>query len=58
MMSNAHMPSTSFASAAIAKGNDSKPVVSTEASTGNGNGDNTGPSSSWISSLRRISSPK
>ncbi|CAI9758991.1 unnamed protein product [Fraxinus pennsylvanica] len=26
MMSNAHMPSTSFASAAIAKGNDSKPL--------------------------------
>ncbi|CAA2993384.1 casein kinase 1 3 [Olea europaea subsp. europaea] len=58
MMSNAHMPSTSFASAVMAKGNGSKLIVSNEASTANANGDNTGPSSSWISSLRRISSAK
>ncbi|KAL2500836.1 casein kinase I-like 3 [Forsythia ovata] len=58
MMSNAHMPSTSFASAVMGKGNGPKPILSNEASAGNGNGDNTGPSSSWISSLRRISSAK
>ncbi|KAK4415551.1 Casein kinase-like protein 3 [Sesamum alatum] len=58
VLSNAHAPSTSFSSAVVGKGNTSKPILSTEANATQGNGDNSGPSSSWISSLRRISSSK
>ncbi|XP_011093620.1 casein kinase 1-like protein 3 isoform X2 [Sesamum indicum] len=59
VLSNAHVPSTSFSPAVVGKGNASKPILSTEANaTTQGNGDNSGPSSSWISSLRRISSSK
>ncbi|KAG8367379.1 hypothetical protein BUALT_Bualt16G0065900 [Buddleja alternifolia] len=58
VLSNAHMVSTSFSPPVVTKGNDSKPILSTEANAINGTGDNSGPSSSWISSLRRISSSK
>ncbi|KAK4479141.1 hypothetical protein RD792_014652 [Penstemon davidsonii] len=58
VISNAHIPSTSFSSNVVAKGNASKPIPSTEANASHGIGDSTGPSSSWISSLRRISSSK
>ncbi|GER51379.1 casein kinase I isoform delta-like protein [Striga asiatica] len=58
VLSNEHVPSTSFSPAAVGKGNSSKPMLSTEANASHGNGDNSGPSSSWISSLRRISSSK
>ncbi|KAL2251171.1 UNVERIFIED_CONTAM: Casein kinase 1-like protein 3 [Sesamum indicum] len=58
VLSNAHVPSTSFSPAVVGKGNASKPILSTEANATQGNGDNSGPSSSWISSLRRISSSK
>ncbi|KAL3644319.1 Casein kinase 1-like protein 3 [Castilleja foliolosa] len=58
VLSNAHVPSTSFTPAVVVKGNTSKPILSTEANASHGNGDNSGPSSSWISSLRRISSSK
>ncbi|XP_073062547.1 casein kinase 1-like protein 3 [Primulina eburnea] len=49
---------TSFTPAVLAKGNASKPNLSTEANATQENGDSSGPSSSWISSLRRISSSK
>ncbi|CAA0814317.1 casein kinase I-like 3 [Striga hermonthica] len=58
VLSNEHVPSTSFSPAAVGKVNSSKPMLSTEANASHGNGDNSGPSSSWISSLRRISSSK
>ncbi|XP_051131168.1 casein kinase 1-like protein 3 [Andrographis paniculata] len=58
VLNAAHVPSTSFSPAISGKGIASKPMLSTEANATNGNGDNTGPSSSWISSLRRISSSK
>ncbi|KAL2500867.1 casein kinase I-like 3 [Forsythia ovata] len=54
MMSNAHMPSTSFASTVMGKGNGPKPILSTEASAGNGNGDNTGPSTTAAEDGRRL----
>lgn len=55
--SDAHMPSTSYAGAS--KRNTSKPVMPTEAANpSHGHGNKVGPSSSWISSLQRISSAK
>ncbi|KAL2534235.1 casein kinase I-like 3 [Abeliophyllum distichum] len=58
-MNNAHMPSTSFSPANMSKGNASRPVESSEITNVNhGKPDDAGPSSSWISSLRRISSSK
>lgn len=55
--SEAHMPSTSYAGAS--KRNTSKPVMPTEAANpSHGHGNKVGPSSSWISSLQRISSAK
>ncbi|XP_022856860.1 casein kinase 1-like protein 3 isoform X1 [Olea europaea var. sylvestris] len=58
-MNNAHMPSTSFSPAGMSKGNASKPIESSEITNVNhGKHDDAGPSSSWISSLRRISSAK
>ncbi|PIN01492.1 Casein kinase (serine/threonine/tyrosine protein kinase) [Handroanthus impetiginosus] len=58
MLRSANMPSTSFSPAVAGKGHASKPIGSAEANASHGNGDNSGPSSSWISSLRRISSSK
>ncbi|KAH6779015.1 casein kinase I-like 3 [Perilla frutescens var. hirtella] len=59
VFSNTHMPSTSFSPAVVGKGNTSKPILSIEANVNHGHGnDNSAPSSSWISSLRRISSSK
>ncbi|EYU32311.1 hypothetical protein ABFS82_10G105100 [Erythranthe guttata] len=58
VLNNSHAPSTSQSPAVVGKGNASKPILSTEANATHGNGDNSGPSSSWISSLRRISSSK
>lgn len=55
--SDAHMPSSSYAAAS--KRNTSKPVMPTEAANpSHGHGNKVGPSSSWISSLQRISSAK
>lgn len=54
---NAQMPPTSFPHAGTTKRNSSKPVAPTEV-TNPAPADNTAPSSSWISSLRRISSAK
>ncbi|KAL9443608.1 hypothetical protein AB3S75_016885 [Citrus x aurantiifolia] len=55
--SDAHMPSTSYAVAS--KRNASKPMMPTEAAnTSHGHSNKVGPSSSWISSLQRISSAK
>ncbi|KAL3642948.1 Casein kinase 1-like protein 3 [Castilleja foliolosa] len=58
VLSSANVPSTLFSPAVVGKGETSKPILSTEANATHGNGDNSGPSSSWISSLRRISSSK
>ncbi|KAL6523485.1 Casein kinase 1-like protein 3 [Orobanche gracilis] len=58
VLSNAHVPSTSFSPDVVGKENASKPIISTEANVSHGNGDNSGPSSGCISSLRRISSSK
>ncbi|KAL8489769.1 hypothetical protein ACS0TY_025591 [Phlomoides rotata] len=58
VLSNAHAPSTSFSPAVVGKGNASKPILSSEANASHGNVDSSAPSSSWISSLRRISSSK
>jgi hypothetical protein len=57
MLSEAHMASTS--NSGPSKRNASKAVLPTEATNpGNGHGNRMGPSSSWISSLPRISSAK
>ncbi|CAI9100401.1 OLC1v1037396C2 [Oldenlandia corymbosa var. corymbosa] len=58
VLNPAQMPSTSFPSNGVPKGNVSRPNVAAETNSGNGHGENTGPSSSWMSSLRRISSAK
>lgn len=59
VFSSTQMPSTSFSPAVVGKGNTSKPILSIEANANHGHGnDNSAPSSSWISSLRRISSSK
>ncbi|KAI4347092.1 hypothetical protein L6164_007941 [Bauhinia variegata] len=55
----ANMPSTSYALAGSSKRNSLKPGLSSDAAnTGQGQGSKVGPSSSWISSLQRISSAK
>ncbi|KAF3441898.1 hypothetical protein FNV43_RR15813 [Rhamnella rubrinervis] len=58
--SEAFMPSTSHALAGTSsRRNPQKPILSSEAvNTGHGNASKIGPSSSWISSLQRISSAK
>ncbi|KAK9268428.1 hypothetical protein L1049_000178 [Liquidambar formosana] len=57
--SDAQMPSTSFSLAGVSKRNASKVVLPSETTNpGNGHGNKIGPSSSWISSLQRISSAK
>ncbi|XVF34878.1 hypothetical protein REPUB_Repub18cG0096400 [Reevesia pubescens] len=54
-----HTPSSSFAPASTSKRNGQKLTLPTEAATsGHGHGNKIGPSSSWISSLQRISSAK
>ncbi|KAI5662795.1 hypothetical protein M9H77_22118 [Catharanthus roseus] len=54
-----NMPSTSFSPHGGPKVNAPRPVLPAEvANLGHGNGESKGPSSSWISSLRRISSSK
>lgn len=59
IFSDVHMPSTSFAAAAVAKRNGAKPVLTTEtANSGHGHDSKVGQSSSWISSLQRINSAK
>ncbi|KAJ4708488.1 putative Casein kinase [Melia azedarach] len=59
VMSDAHMPSTSYSPAGTSKRNASKPIMPTEAANpSHGHGNKVGPSSSWISSLQRISSAK
>ncbi|KAJ0029855.1 hypothetical protein Pint_13237 [Pistacia integerrima] len=59
IVSDAHMPSTSYSLAGASKRNTPKPVIPTEASNpGHGHSSKVGPSSSWISSLQRISSAK
>lgn len=53
------MPTTSYSPNGGPKGNIPRPVLPAEVTnSGHGNRENTGPSSSWISSLRRISSSK
>lgn len=53
------MPSTSYSLAGTSKRNSLKPAVPAEpANSGHGRGSNVGPSSSWVSSLQRISSTK
>lgn len=55
----ANMPSTSYSLAGTSKRNSLKPAVPTEPSnSGHGQGSKVGPSSSWVSSLQRISSTK
>ncbi|KAG6416332.1 hypothetical protein SASPL_123760 [Salvia splendens] len=59
VFSNTNVPSTSFSPGVVGKGNNSKPISSMEANAGRSHGnENPAPSSSWISSLRRISSSK
>ncbi|KAL3532498.1 hypothetical protein ACH5RR_006019 [Cinchona calisaya] len=59
VLNTAQMPSTSFSSTGMPKGNASRPNLSSEiANTVQAHGESAGPSSSWISSLRRISSAK
>ncbi|CAK9155154.1 unnamed protein product [Ilex paraguariensis] len=59
MDNNACVPSTSFSLAAISKRKAIKPALPAESTNpDHGHADNIGPSSSWISSLRRISSAK
>ncbi|XVF88588.1 hypothetical protein PTKIN_Ptkin19aG0063000 [Pterospermum kingtungense] len=54
-----HTPSSSFAPAGNSKRNGQKSMLPNEAaSSGHGHGNKIGPSSSWISSLQRISSAK
>ncbi|KAL3825176.1 hypothetical protein ACJIZ3_021205 [Penstemon smallii] len=48
---NAHIPSTSFSSNVVAKGNATKPIPSTEANASHGIGDSTGPSSNLFPSM-------
>ncbi|KAK3000215.1 hypothetical protein RJ639_023113 [Escallonia herrerae] len=57
VLTNALTPPTPFATSGISKRNATKPELPAE-STEPVHDDNTGPSSSWISSLRRISSAK
>ncbi|XP_042055590.1 casein kinase 1-like protein 3 [Salvia splendens] len=52
VFSNTNVPSTSFSHAVVGKGNTSKPILPMEAN------ENHASSSSWISSLRRMSSSK
>ncbi|KAK7851347.1 casein kinase 1-like protein 3 [Quercus suber] len=59
VLSEAHMASTSYSLAGTSKRNSSKPILPSEATNpSNGHGNRMGPSSSWISSLPRISSAK
>lgn len=59
VLSDAHMPSTSFSLGGVSRGNTSKAVLPSEATNpGHGHSNKVGPSSSWISSLQRISSAK
>ncbi|CAK9163225.1 unnamed protein product [Ilex paraguariensis] len=59
IVSSARMPSTSFSPAPVPKRNASKPGLPADTTNPDqGHSDNIGPSSSWISSLRRISSTK
>ncbi|XP_015898464.1 casein kinase 1-like protein 3 [Ziziphus jujuba] len=59
IVSEAFMPSTSHSLAGTSRKNTQKPLLSSEAAnTGHGNANKVGPSSSWISSLQRISSAK
>ncbi|OMO58215.1 hypothetical protein COLO4_34801 [Corchorus olitorius] len=54
-----HTPSSSFAPAGTSKRNGQKSMLPPEAgNSGSGHGNKIGPSSSWISSLQRISSAK
>lgn len=53
------MPSTSYSLSGTSKRNSLKPVMPAEgANSGHDQGNKIGPSSSWISSLQRISSAK
>ncbi|KAK6236362.1 hypothetical protein SCA6_011699 [Theobroma cacao] len=54
---DSHTPSSSFAPAGTSKRNGQK-LPTEAANSGHGNGNKIGPSSSWISSLQRISSAK
>ncbi|RDX96635.1 Casein kinase 1-like protein 3 [Mucuna pruriens] len=55
----ANIPSTSYSPPSTSKRNSVKPSLSAEASNpGHGQGSKIGPSSSWMSSLQRISSAK
>ncbi|KAK7319969.1 hypothetical protein RJT34_04698 [Clitoria ternatea] len=55
----ANMPSTSYSAAVTSERNSLKPALSAEASNpGHGQGSKIGPSSSWMSSLQRMSSAK
>ncbi|KAJ9688366.1 hypothetical protein PVL29_014183 [Vitis rotundifolia] len=60
IVSDAHMPSTSFSLAGFSKRNAPKPMLPTETTNTahHGHTNKIGPSSSWISSLQRISSSK
>lgn len=59
MLSEQHMASASYSLAGPSKRNVSKPALPPEATNpGNGHGNRMGPSSSWISSLPRVSSAK
>ncbi|XVF49139.1 hypothetical protein PTKIN_Ptkin03bG0244300 [Pterospermum kingtungense] len=54
-----HTPSSSFAPVVTLKRNGQKSMLPVEAAnSGRGNGNKVGPSSSWISSLQRVSSAK
>ncbi|KAL5768785.1 hypothetical protein ACOSP7_015330 [Xanthoceras sorbifolium] len=59
IVSDAHLPSTSYSLAGASRRNAPKPMTSAEAANpGHGHSNKIGPSSSWISSLQRISSAK
>ena len=54
----ANMPSTSYSPAGISKRNSLKPALFAEASNPGRQGGRIGPSSSWMSSVQRMSSAK
>lgn len=59
VLNDSRMATASFTPAGSSRGNSSKPLQSTESPNRvQGNGHRIGPSSSWISSLQRISSAK
>ncbi|KAK3210663.1 hypothetical protein Dsin_015369 [Dipteronia sinensis] len=59
IVGDAQLPSTSYSLAGASRRNTSKPMTSAEtANPGHGHSNKIGPSSSWISSLQRMSSAK